>query len=367
VSELSPGLVSAAASSAPCYIYDARAFASRATEVLALVDEYFYPIKANPDPAIVRAAIGAGAGLDVCSSGDLVIALASGVKPAACSFTSAHLHEALARDLLATSVSVDLDSLGQVALWVAVGGRKAGLRVCTANAQSAYGSKFGLTPAGLAEAARVLEAAGGRVSTLHLHDAHADATPEQMADSLSAVLKTVPEGLLASCERVNIGGGWPMPDGMPVPASGLASTFGRLRARLSDLGFRGRLAAEPGEWTVGPSGWLAARVSAVKSHPVLADRLIVVLDTATPVPCRPSRAPFALLRDGAAVSERAQDVVACDVYGSANTGLDTIGVGVSMPPPRVGDTVVSAGQGAYARQLTGSFNERTVPEGVVLR
>jgi len=157
-----------------------------------------------------------------------------------------------------------------------------------------------------------------------------------------------------------------MPDGMPTAASALAGALARVRAHLSDLGFHGRLAAEPGEWAVGPCGWLAARITAVKPHPAIAGRLVVVLDTATPVPCRPSRAPFALLRDGACIQSSEMLETACDVYGSANTGLDTVGVDVRIPRPLVGDVLVSSVQGAYARQLTGSFNERSVPSAVAL-
>ncbi len=56
----------------------------------------------------------------------------------------------------------------------------------------------------------------------------------------------------------------------------------------------------------------------------------------------------------------------CDIYGSANTALDSIGVNVRLPALAVGDVMVSLGQGAYTRSLIPPFNERKRPAAIVL-
>ena len=56
----------------------------------------------------------------------------------------------------------------------------------------------------------------------------------------------------------------------------------------------------------------------------------------------------------------------CDIFGSANTALDSIGVGVRLPALALGDVVVSLGQGAYTRPLIPPFNERERPAAIVL-
>jgi len=348
------------AADARAYVYDAALLRARAEQVFDLVDDYAYPIKANPDSEMVRAALAAGASLDLCSRGDLQIAAECGADLSGCNFTSANLGLGLASDLARAGVTVDLDSMGQIETWVAAGGGDAGVRVCTADSHSAYGSKFGVRVEEIGPAAKALARAGYRLTTLHMHDAHADRTPDEMVDRILEVLRAAPREVLAACNRVNIGGGWPMPGGLPIDAGALAPCFRRLRSELEDLGFDGRLAAEPGEWAVGSCGWLPGRVVAVKPHPLERDRLVVVLDVATPVPCRPSRAPFAVVRDGGLVAPSAEPVE-CDIYGSANTGLDTIGTGVMLQRPKTGDVIAAAGMGAYARELTGPFNERPAP------
>ena len=57
----------------------------------------------------------------------------------------------------------------------------------------------------------------------------------------------------------------------------------------------------------------------------------------------------------------------CDIFGSANTALDSIGVEVRLPALALGDMVVSLGQGAYTRSLIPPFNERERPAAIVLR
>jgi diaminopimelate decarboxylase len=366
VTMLPQGLLEAVGEAVPCYVFDLVTLSARTADAVATVDEYFYPLKANPDPRVIDTVLAAGAGLDLCSRGDLQIALRCGVAPQRCSFTSAYLDATLAGALLSAGVAVDLDSPDQVDTWLAVGGADAGLRICTADGASAYGSKFGVASDALTECVARIERGGGRLTTLHLHDVHADRTPDEMADRLIDVLSTTPRDALERCVRVNVGGGWPLPQGLPAPIASATAAFTRLRAWLKSNGFSGALAAEPGEWVVGPSGWLLARVVAVKPHPVIDARVVVVLDAATPVPCRPSRAPFVLVRDGAEVAGDDAPTATCDLYGSANTGLDTIGVGVILPAPRCGDLIASASQGAYARQLTGTFNERPLPQVVTL-
>ena len=207
----------------------------------------------------------------------------------------------------------------------------------------------------MAEAVRTR---GTRLNALHLHTAHR--TADEMPERILSLLEPIEPPLLAAFDRINLGGGWPLAHGIPVPSHTISRAILRIRETLAARGFSGDLEVEPGEWVVGPCAWLAARVSAVKAHPIHSDRRIVILDTATPVPCRARDGPVHLVRGGAWMEEGGPAAL-CDVYGSANTGLDTLCVGVTMPLPRAGDLAVIPGQGAYARQLTGSFNERPLP------
>jgi diaminopimelate decarboxylase len=89
-----------------------------------------------------------------------------------------------------------------------------------------------------------------------------------------------------------------------------------------------------------------------------------VLDTNTPVPCKPSLAPFVVLRGGELL--KAPRSVTGDIYGSANTALDSIGLAIRLPALALGDVIVALGQGAYTRALTPPFNERERPAAIVV-
>ena len=103
---------------------------------------------------------------------------------------------------------------------------------------------------------------------------------------------------------------------------------------------------------------------ALNAHPFGEEHRVVVLDTNTPVPCRPSLAPFVVVKDGVLLS--APRSLTCDLFGSANTALDCIGADVRLPALAVGDVVMSLGQGAYTRSLIPPFNERERPAAIVL-
>lgn len=344
----------------PLFVYDLAAVAQRVERAASLVDQYYYPVKACAVEAVISAAVGCGAGLDLCSAGDLAFARAAD-RRVPLSFTSPHVSDELLRKLVAAGAVFDADSEEQITRWRGSGGSACGVRLATADHESPYGIKFGIEASDLHVAAREKDAPS--IDGLHVHEQHRARTAAQMTARLEELLARVDDAIISRCRYVNVGGGWPVTDGEPAADDELRHAFSAFRKSLAGRGFRGVVAGEPGEWVVGPAGYWAAVVSAVKRHPLDSDRHILVLDTATPVPCRPSTAPFALLRGDCVVE--GVDSVWCDLYGSANTGADTIGLGVALPLPRRGDVVVSCGQGAYVRSLTGSFNERALP-GLVM-
>jgi diaminopimelate decarboxylase len=348
----------------PCLVYDGAAIRKRAELASSVVDRCFLPIKACPEPDIVRTVFSAGCGLDLCSEGDVHIAATSRCPGDRWTFTSAHADTALLRRLREAGALFDADSIEQALSWGTCGGRTCGLRITAKRPKPLYGCKFGLPAQEIAIAAGRLAVAGVQLDGLHLHDQHANLTPAEFATRLAENFEEVGGNVLRSCRYVNIGGSWPMRHGKPASTDDLRQALKELRARLAGLGFKGTLYAEPGRWVVGPCGYWAARVVALKAHPLGKDRRIVVLDTNTPIPCRPSLAPFVVLRDGGIL--KTPLALRCDIFGSANTALDSIGVDVRLPTLAVGDMVVSLGQGAYTRSLIPPFNERERPTAIVL-
>ncbi len=349
----------------PGFVYDGAAARQRAAMAASVVDRCFFPIKACPEPDVVRAALAAGSGLDLCSEGDLEIASTVACPGERWKFSSARADDTLLRRLCEAGAILDADSVEQALRWAACGGTVCGLRITARRPKALYGAKFGIPAGEIGAAAGRLAAAGVRLAGVHLHDQHANLTPQEYAARLAENLAEVDGQILRGCEYVNIGGSWPMRHGNQAAAEVLRDALKTLRERLAALGFKGALYAEPGRWVAGPCGYWAARVAALKAHPLGEAHRIVVLDTNTPVPCRPSLGLFVVLRDGNLVNTPRS--LSCDIFGSANTALDSIGADVRLPVLELGDVVVSLGQGAYTRSLIPPFNERERPVTIVLQ
>jgi len=348
----------------PCFIYHGAAAKKRAALALSLLDRCFFPVKACPEPDIVRTVLAAGCHLDLCSAGDVEIAIAVGCAGDHWKLTTAQADNTLLRRICSAGALLDADSLEQALRWKTCGGTVCGLRITANRPKALYGPKFGVPARDIAVAASWLAAAGVRLEGLHLHDQHANLTPLEFATRLAENLAEVDCAVLRDCRYVNIGGSWPMRHGNPASVENLRHALGILRNGLAALGFQGALWAEPGRWIVEPCGYWAARVAALKAHPLGEKHRVVVLDTNTPIPCRPSLAPFVVLRDGNLLKEPSS--LTCDIFGSSNTALDSIGVAVRLPHLALGDMVVSLGQGAYTRSLIPPFNERERPAAIVL-
>ena len=348
----------------PCFVYDTAAVARRAAQAATMVDHYYYPIKACPEVEMVRAALTSGCGLDLCSEGDVEIALATDCPGYRWKYTSACATPRMLRLLREVGALLVADSLAQALCWGEWGGKACGLRFTATPSKTLYGAKFGMPARELPAVVRQLTVAGVQVEGLHLHDQHADLTPSAYAARLSDNFTAIEPAILRECRYLNVGGSWPMRFGVPATENDLRESLRQVRDTLRTVGFVGALHAEPGRWVAGPCGYWAARVAAVKAHPAGADHRVVILDTSTPVPCTPALTPFAVVREGALLE--APRNWTCDLFGSANTALDLIGEKVRLPEFGAGDIVVALGQGAYTRSLIPPFNERERPAAILL-
>lgn len=349
----------------PLFIYDSMEFTQRAVILNGLVDQYYYPVKACPEKKMLTAALKAGAGLDLCSEGDVLLAQEVRRLGKQWSFTSAHVTPSLLQHLVEAGAVFDADSISQAMEWRELGGEVCGLRITTADGTSDYGIKFGIRASDIADAVAYLEQSGLRVSGLHIHESHINGSFDQISKRLISTLSEVDRWVLQKVQYFNMGGGWPIALSHNTFDAEIASFVEGLRKSLAGLGFSGRLVAEPGEWVAGPAGYWVARVTAMKEHPLSPNRRISILDTATPVPCRPSKAPFVAMGKEGHI-KAVEDAPVWDLFGSNNTGADTIGLGVQMGDLQPGDIVIALCQGAYVRSLIGSFNEKPIPEVVIV-
>lgn len=339
----------------PCFVYDPELVAANVAAVRRAFSLYHYPLKCNPHPELVRAAVATGAELDLCSMGDLDIAGDIHALSPRTSYTGVGVNDDMLARLSVAGCRVNLNSLHEVAAWARLSGsRECGVRVEIPGGQGSYGSKFGLSAAEIERAREFCRIAG-----LHVHDNHRGRTPAEAASALAAAILTVPRSLLGDLRYVSLGGGWAhayegeTPWDLGVLA---ASVDEQVVAALQRDGFAGELLVEPGEFVVAAAGvWLARVVSAKRAG----TERIVVLDTPTPVPCAEFAYPVRLLRDGGVVTGQAD--VPCVIHGSSNSGRDRIRRCGLPTEPRPGDVVAVCDTGAYVRSLISPFNERRIP------
>ncbi len=370
----------AAEAGGPIFLYsEARVLANAGRVRDALLatgmgGQLFYALKANRFPPLLKALAQSGlCGADVCSPGELELALACGFPEAAVSYTGVSVsrsdHDALARR---PEVLVNCDGLAMLRqIGERTPGRAVGLRLNPALGVG-YGdserltyagtrtTKFGIYDEQLDEAVALAAASNLRIERVHFHlgcgylDAQMDAW-EQAAAACARMLDR-----LADVREVNVGGGL----GLPHRAGDRPLNLERWSAGLARL-FAGRpvrISAEPGDYIVKDAGVLVLGVTGAERK---RDTLFVGLNggfnlhpepafydlACEPVPC--------VTRPGA--TERVT------LAGNINEALDLWGEGLVMPPLREGDRVALLNAGGYGAAMSsnhcmrGDFEERVLP------
>ena len=175
-------LLAMAAEGTPRYVYHLPTVRERARALksVAAVDRRYYAIKANPHPAILRALVEEGFGLECVSLGELqhVFAAVPGLDPARVLFTPsfAPVHEYEAG--FALGVTVTVDSVEALRRWPEVfRGRQIWLRIDLGHGDGHHqkvntggrDSKFGLSAQRVDEFVDAARALGIAITGLHAH------------------------------------------------------------------------------------------------------------------------------------------------------------------------------------------------------
>ncbi|MQX37557.1 hypothetical protein [Roseospira navarrensis] len=350
---------------APAFLLHRPTLVARLSALRAAWDAYAYPVKAQPHPDALAAAVALGLDLDVCGSEELDAALATGAEGHRITWTSPWGDAALFDRLASLGARAYLDSLDQVALWSARHpGRGAGLRLSAG--PGTYGEKFGLAVADLPAALTHLRAAGCSLTGLH---AHASVTAPDDPDELAAPALDVLAGAVGALDeppatlRISLGGGWPVrPLTESAPSLGTAlleAARARLAEPLRQRGCTVTLAVEVGEHVLAPAGVYVARVAAVHDR---AERRVVVLAAPWVVAPRYEDYPVGFFRpgrDGLHPLDTAPGPTT--VYGASNGPADVVSRGAPLPRPQIGDLAIIGHCGAYLSTLMAPFNGRSMP------
>ncbi|MCI2958118.1 diaminopimelate decarboxylase [Agromyces atrinae] len=383
----------------PLYVVDEDVVRDRASRIRRVFDEAFGRIGANVSvyyagkaflsTDVVRWVIEAGLHVDVCSGGELAVALAAGADPAILGFHGNNKSDAELRR--ATEVGVGTividspDEIERVAAFATAAGRRQNVRLRVNSGVHAHthaflataheDQKFGVPlESAVALVAAIRAQPSLRFLGLHCHIGSQIFDAAGFAESAHRLI-TVHAELLADGDvpELNLGGGFGIayttadtPADIDDIARGMASA---VEAECSARGIPvPRIAIEPGRWIVGPAGVTLYEVGTVKPVPVEGgERLYVSVDGGMSDNARRAlyEADYAA-RIASRVSGAAPAL--SRVVGKHCEAGDIVVEADYLPSDiRRGDLLAVAATGAYCYSLASNYNYLERPAVVAVR
>ncbi len=356
----------------PRHVYDlatVRARAQALRTAIPSVDRWFYAIKANAHPALLREGVAQGFGLECVSPGEIarVDETFSGTVPTLL-FTPNFAAREEYGAAYAQGAIVTVDNLHPLAHWGEIfAGRELILRldlgvgrghhdkVKTGGAQS----KFGLALDELAEFRRLARVHGVRIAGLHAHLGSGILEVSHWKD-VYIQLASIAERI-GSAHVLNIGGGL----GVPARGDEVALDLAELGAALAEVKTaypQFELWAEPGRYLVADAGVLLARVTQLKRKGTMR---YVGVDAGMNSLIRPAlyEAHHEIV-NLSRIDESTSELV--QVVGPICESGDVLGNDRRLPPTQEGDVLLIAQTGAYGAAMASHYNLRDPAEEVVL-
>lgn len=361
-------LLALAADGTPRYVYHLPTVRTRARQLLGVesVDRRYYAIKANPHPAILRALVAEGFGLECVSLAEVghVFASVPGLDPARVLFTPSFAPVDEYAGAFERGVTVTVDNCELLQRWPDVfRGRGVWLRIDLGFGDGHHekvttggkASKFGLAASRVEEFEALARALDVRITGLHAHLGSGVETREhwrEMVDVMAGFARRI-----GTVEVLDIGGGLPVPyaaDDEPFDLEDWGA--GLADVRKVHPGFE--LAIEPGRFLVAEAGVLLARCSQVVEKDGVHR---VGLDAGMNALIRP------------ALYDAWHDIVNLDrigdgqlrdfdVVGPICESSDVFGRRVKLPAATApGDAMLVADTGAYGHVMASTYNLRSLP------
>jgi diaminopimelate decarboxylase/aspartate kinase len=361
-------LLALAREATPRYVYDAATVRSQAQALraaLPCVAQWFYAIKANSHPALLREIAAQGFGLECVSPGELARA---GEIGAPLLFTPNFAAREEYAQAYAGGAQVTVDNLHPLAHWGDVfAGRELILRidlgvgrghhdkVKTGGAQS----KFGLALDELGEFQRLAVQHKVRIAGLHAHLGSGILDVSHWRE-VYVQLASLAEKI-GSVRALNIGGGLGVAargDERPLNLVALGAALAEVKNAYPQF----ELWAEPGRYLVADAGVLLARVTQLKSK---GEFRYVGCDAGMNSLIRPTLyEAYHEIVNLTRLDEPARELV--QVVGPICESGDVLGSNRRLPPTQEGDVLLIAQAGAYGAAMASHYNLRDPAAEIVL-
>jgi diaminopimelate decarboxylase/aspartate kinase len=367
-------LLTVAAAGTPRYVLDEETLQASLTALggLRSVDRVFYAMKANPHPAVLRAVVDAGFGLECVSPGELDAAFAAcpGLDPGRVLFTPNFVDVREYAAAFARGVHVTVDNAHPIEHHPDVfAGRRIFLRVDPGHGSGHHryvhtggaSSKFGIPRSDLPAVQELLVRHDVTVVGLHAHVGSGILDAANWAE-VGAILLAARE-LFPSVRVVDVGGGLGVPEKPGQPALDLALVdAGLQQLKTAHPGIEVWL--EPGRFVVARAGVLLLSVTQLKNK---GDSVFVGVDGGMNALIRPALyGAYHEIVNLSRLDEPAAGAPPVTVVGPICESGDVLGYGRRLAVPAEGDVLLVGTTGAYGRAMSSTYNLRPAPDEVVL-
>lgn len=363
----------------PLFLYSldrVRANLNRVTKALSDTGtrhRVYYAMKANRYPPLLEMLARSGAcGVDICSPGELDLALACGFAAESVSFTgTAVANRDLDRLLAHAGLTINCDSIGMIRrIGARAPGREIGIRVNPALG-TGYGdsplltyagakpTKFGIYREQWDEALHTARAHDLTVTSIHFHVGCGYLTRELASWEAAVAAAAAFLDAAPDLRTVNVGGGLGLPHRAGEAPLDLARWSAVLRRHLGERGVT--IAAEPGDYIAKDAGMLVLCVTDVERK---RDTLFAYVDGGFNL--APEPVHYGLPCEPAVCTLRPGTWESVTIAGNINEAIDLWAEDVPMPPLAEGDHVAFLNAGGYGAAMSsnhcmrGDFEEMLV-------
>lgn len=361
----------------PLYVYDLDVVRARARALLACIAyrpfQPLYAVKANACPALVRAIIAEGFGIDAVAPGEVALALRLGLRPDLVLYTENNMTDAEQAEALGQGVLITCGSLDRLERLGHAGARTAAVRfnpdvgagahekICTAGPLT----KFGVHHSQVDEVLRIERETGLQVVGCHMHIGSGILDAAVYAQAMTVILSVAAR--LPHLRFIDFGGGLGIPyqpDQRPIDLQAVGRAASRLMEEFAQrYGRRLELRLEPGRFLVAEAGTLYTTVTAVKTNPD-GGRTFVGCDSGFNHLVRPTMYDAYHRIDNVSRPDAPPAVV--DVVGNICESGDVFAHARSLPRPQVDDVLALRDAGAYGLAMASTYNLRPLPAEVVI-
>jgi diaminopimelate decarboxylase/aspartate kinase len=356
----------------PTYVYaldEVRAAAER-LKGIAAVDRWFYAMKANAHPEVLRTLAGAGFGIECVSLEEISAARAAlpALGPERLLFTPNFAPRAEYRAALEAGIRTTVDNLHPIAEWPELWrGREIMLRLDLGYGRGHHdkvvtggsASKFGLPLSDVAEFRRRARELDLRIVGLHAHLGSGIREVAHFRETYAELTSLAEQ--FPDCVRLNLGGGLGVPsrpEEAPLDLAAVDTALAEIKALYPQY----RVWMEPGRYVIAEAGVLLARVTQVKRK---GSRLYVGIDAGMNSLIRP--ALYEAWHEIVNLSRLGQKPDAlCTVVGPICESGDILGTNRRLPTPHEGDVLLIAETGAYGAVMASRYNLRAPASEVTL-